>query len=120
MSRAERLVPAARLLHTRKFRSRCNTEDSGLTSEGNEILAFRLGELRQKREFTQRHVADLAGIPYETYCGYERGESRAPFARIRKIAVALDASMDYLAGFTDDPTPTQTPRSPDPRPSTQD
>ena len=76
-----------------------------MTSKGDEILGQRLRELRTTRELTQREMADLADMPYETYCGYERAEARAPFSRIRDLAVALDVSMDYLAGLTDDPAP---------------
>ncbi len=86
-------------------RIKARQKDVALTSKGDEILAQRLRELRTTRELTQREMADLADMPYETYCGYERAESRAPFSRIRDLAVALDVSLDYLAGLKD-PAPT--------------
>jgi transcriptional regulator with XRE-family HTH domain len=78
-----------------------------VTSLGDKILAIRLRELRKQKGLTQRQVANLANIPYETYSGYERAESRAPFARIYSVARALGISLDYLAGFTRDPAPRQ-------------
>ncbi len=87
-------------------RIKARQKDVALTSKGDEVLAQRLRELRKRRELTQREMADFADIPYETYCGYERAESRAPFSRIRDLAVALDVSLNYLAGLKD-PAPTQ-------------
>lgn len=92
-----------------------------MTRHGDKILALRLREVRENVGLTQRQVADRSGIPYETYSGYERAESRAPFARIRSVAVALGVSLDYLAGLTRDhaTTPTTPPTGAAPVPPKQ-
>ena len=35
----------------------------------------------------------------------ENGKRYYTFEQLKRIAIALDTSMDYLAGLTDDPTP---------------
>ena len=82
---------------TRKKRSR---KLQSLAREGDKILCGRLRKLRQAKKVTQHEMAQLVGIPYESYCGYERGDARAPFSRIRQIAMSLQVSIDYLAGLT--------------------
>jgi transcriptional regulator with XRE-family HTH domain len=89
-----------------------------LPSHHDKILAIRLRELRKLKGLTQRQVADLADIPYETYSGYERAESQAPFTRIFNVARALGVSLDYLAGTSRDPVPARTSPQAGPTPAT--
>ena len=71
-----------------------------VTDPVDTILGERLRALRAKRKLTQRQVANGAGIPYESYAGYERAEERASLNRVDKLARFFRVSIDYLAGAT--------------------
>lgn len=74
-------------------------------------LGARLKDLRKKRGFTQIKIQMLTGIYQSDYSKIERSLRWYTYEQCRRIALALNTSMDYLAGLTDDPTPY--PRSPD-------
>ena len=65
----------------------------------------RLRKLRKERGFTQVKMQVLTGIDQSDYSKIESGRRYYTFEQCRKIALALNTSMDYLAGLTDDPTP---------------
>ena len=65
----------------------------------------RLRELRKERGFTQIKMQMLTGIDQSDYSKLENGKRYYTFEQLRRIAIALDTSMDYLAGLTDDPKP---------------
>ena len=65
----------------------------------------RLKQLRKKRGFTQVKMQMLTGIDQSDYSKIENGKRYYTFEQCRKIAIALDTSMDYLAGLTDDEKP---------------
>jgi len=61
----------------------------------------RLRELRKKRGYSQVKMQMLTGIDQSDYSKIETGKRYYSFEQCRKIALALDTSMDYLAGLTD-------------------
>lgn len=65
----------------------------------------RLKDLRKKRQFTQMKMQMLTGIDQSDYSKIESGKRYYSFEQCRKIALALDTSMDYLAGLTDEEKP---------------
>ena len=65
----------------------------------------RLKELRKKRGYTQTRMQMLTGIDQSDYSKIESGKRYYTFEQCKRIALALDTSMDYLAGLTDDPRP---------------
>ena len=65
----------------------------------------RLKELRKARGYTQIRMQMLTGIDQSDYSKLESGKRWFTFEQCRRIALALDTSMDYLAGLTDDPKP---------------
>jgi len=65
----------------------------------------RLKSLRKAKGFTQIKIQMLTGIDQSDYSKIENGKRYFTFEQCRKLAIALDTSMDYLAGLTDDPTP---------------
>ena len=65
----------------------------------------RLKELRQKRGYTQIKMQILTGIDQSDYSKIESGKRYYTFEQCRRIALALDTSMDYLAGLTDEEKP---------------
>lgn len=72
---------------------------------------LRLKELRKQRGYTQVKMQLLTGIDQSDYSKIEKGKRYNTFEQCKRIALALDTSMDYLAGLTDDPAPY--PRSSD-------
>ena len=71
----------------------------------------RLKELRKERGFTQIKMQMLTGIDQADYSKIESGKRYYTFEQCRRIALALNTSMDYLAGLTDEMEPY--PRAPE-------
>ena len=65
----------------------------------------RLRELRKERGYTQVKMQMLAGIDQSDYSKIESGKRYYTFEQCKRIAVALQTSMDYLAGLTDQKEP---------------
>ena len=68
-------------------------------------------KLRKERGFSQIKMQMLTGIDQSDYSKIETGKRSMSFEQCRRVALALETSMDYLAGLTDDPKPY--PRSPE-------
>lgn len=65
----------------------------------------RLRALRKERGFSQVKMQMLTGIDQSDYSKIECGKRQLSFEQCKRVALALDTSMDYLAGLTDDPKP---------------
>ncbi len=65
----------------------------------------RLKELRLEKGFTQIKMQHLTGIDQSDYSKIESGKRYYTFEQCKRIAVALDTSMDYLAGLTNEKKP---------------
>lgn len=65
----------------------------------------RLRKLRKEKGYTQIKMQLLTGIDQSDYSKIEKGKRYYTFEQCKRIALALDTSMDYLAGLTDDPKP---------------
>ncbi len=65
----------------------------------------RLKELRKEKGLTQVQMQMLTGIDQSDYSKIENGKRYYTFEQCRKIATALNTSMDYLAGLTDQKEP---------------
>ena len=62
----------------------------------------RIKELRKQKGYTQVKIQMMTGIDQSDYSKIESGKRYLTFEQCRKLAVALDTSMDYLAGLTDE------------------
>lgn len=65
----------------------------------------RIKELRKQRGYTQVKIQMMTGIDQSDYSKIESGKRYLTFEQCRKLAIALDTSMDYLAGLTDEKKP---------------
>lgn len=65
----------------------------------------RLRNLRREKGFTQTNLQMLTGINQSACSEIESGKRRFTLEQCRKLAIALDTSMDYLAGLTDEKKP---------------
>ena len=61
----------------------------------------RLRDLRKKRGYTQLKMQMETGINQSDYSKIETGKRYYTFEQCKRIALALNTSMDYLAGLTD-------------------
>ena len=68
-------------------------------------IMTRLKELRKERGYTQVKMQMLTGIDQSDYSKIENGKRYLSLEQCIKVADALDTSMDYLAGRTDQKEP---------------
>ena len=65
----------------------------------------RMKELRKEKGYTQVKMQMLTGIDQSDYSKIESGKRYYTFEQCKRIAQALNTSMDYLAGLTDEKKP---------------
>ncbi|MBQ9801445.1 MAG: helix-turn-helix transcriptional regulator [Clostridia bacterium] len=65
----------------------------------------RIKELRLAKGYTQVKLQMLTGIDQSDYSKIENGKRYFTFEQCKRLAIALDTSMDYLAGLTDEKEP---------------
>ena len=65
----------------------------------------RLKELRKQRGYTQVKIQMMTGIDQSDYSKIESGKRYYTFEQCKRLAVAPETSMDYLAGLTDEKAP---------------
>ena len=65
----------------------------------------RLKELRKSKRITQIQMQLMTGIDQSDYSKIENGKRYYTFEQCKRIALALDTSMDYLAGLTNEISP---------------
>ena len=63
----------------------------------------RLRDLREDADLTQEQLVRKLGMHKTTYTNYEQGKREPPFDFIIKIAKFYNVSIDYIAGFTNEP-----------------
>ena len=61
--------------------------------------------LREEYELTQWEVAKVLHVSQATVSDYERGTMKVPAAKLCRLALFYDTSVDYLAGLTDERAP---------------
>lgn len=69
------------------------------------MFVSRLKALRKEKEKTQIQMQHLTGIDQSDYSKIENGKRYYTFEQCKRIALALDTSMDYLAELTDEKVP---------------
>ena len=65
------------------------------------MKVYRLKEIRVKRGYTQKDIADLLNISRESYSLYERNRVDPRASTIVKLSEFYNLSADYLLGTTD-------------------
>ena len=65
------------------------------------MLRAWLKELRLSKKLTQEELSSRLGMSQTLYSKIENGKRYFTFEQCKRIAIALDTSMDYLAGLTD-------------------
>ena len=62
-------------------------------------------QLRREKGYSQVKMQMLTGIDQSDYSKIETGKRNMTFEQCRRIALALETSMDFLAGLTDEQKP---------------
>lgn len=73
--------------------------------EQMEALAERMKYRREMLGITQRELAAKVGVTHGAIGLYETGKREPDLHTLQRIAAALQTSMSYLLGETDDPEP---------------
>lgn len=68
-------------------------------------MKLRIKELREKRGYLQRNIADYLGCTQQTYSRYETGEVEPTVLVLAALAEFYKVSVDYIMGLTDKPDP---------------
>ncbi|WIM12488.1 helix-turn-helix transcriptional regulator [Enhydrobacter sp.] len=69
----------------------------------SDIFRQRLREAREMRGYKQEQLAERAKMPATTVAHFEAGTRKPSFDSLRKLAIALEITTDYLMGRVDDP-----------------
>lgn len=69
----------------------------------SDIFRQRLRLAREMRNYKQDQLAELAGMPATTIAHFEAGARKPSFESLRKLAIALEITTDYLLGRVDNP-----------------
>jgi transcriptional regulator with XRE-family HTH domain len=70
-------------------------------TQGDEMIFYRIRELREDHDWNQEFVAEKLGIKQTTYSKYELGKVNVPAEALIKLADLYQVSLDYLMGRTD-------------------
>ncbi len=62
----------------------------------NTLLGEKIRFYRERRNYTQEHVAKAIGVETNTYCRYEKGEIALKVDRLRRIAEVLEVALEEL------------------------
>lgn len=65
------------------------------------LFKQRLQQTRKKRDLNQEELADKTGLLASAISHFESGTRKPSFDNLRKLADALEVSIDYLMGRTD-------------------
>ena len=69
----------------------------------SEKFKERLRAARYMRDWSQGNLAARAALPPSSIAHLEAGSRKPSFETLRRLAIALDVTTDYLLGRTDDP-----------------
>lgn len=65
------------------------------------MMYGRIRALREDKDWTQQHVADILNVGQSTYSRYETGDLDVPPNILVKLAILHRTSTDYLLNLTD-------------------
>ena len=66
---------------------------------------YRLRDLREDGDLTQKKIADYLHVSQTTYSRYENGKLDIPSAALIALAEYYNVSVDYLLGLTSEQAP---------------
>lgn len=69
----------------------------------SQVFSERLREARKLRGYSQEELAAKAEMPPTTIAHFETGTRKPSFELLRRLAVALEITTDFLLGRVDSP-----------------
>jgi len=69
-----------------------------MSSPNEPLFTQRLFQARKLRELNQEELANKAGLASSAISHFESGSRKPSFENLRKLADALDVSIDFLMG----------------------
>ena len=69
----------------------------------SEEFQERLKEARALRQWSQSELAERANLPLSSIAHFEIGSRKPSFDNLRRLAIALDVTTDYLIGRANSP-----------------
>jgi transcriptional regulator with XRE-family HTH domain len=76
-----------------------------IEEESDFSIGQRIHKVRKKKGYTQKDLADKIGISRILVWNYENGRLRLYDEMVKRFAIALEVSTDYLLGLKDEPEP---------------
>jgi transcriptional regulator with XRE-family HTH domain len=67
------------------------------------IFIERLKELIKQKGLEQKQLGERIGVPQQTINSWFRGQATPKLSKLCELADALNVSLDYLVGRSDDP-----------------
>ena len=61
---------------------------------------YRLKDLREDNDLSQKNIADILSIPTRTYSSYENEERSLPIDILIRLAKIYNTSTDYILKLT--------------------
>ena len=68
---------------------------------GDHMYQLRIRDLREDKDLSQQHIANILQVHQTTYSDYELGRINTPVSALHKLADFYNVSVDYLLGRTD-------------------
>lgn len=68
------------------------------------IFGQRIFEMRQSAGLTQKQLGEAVGLSMQAINDIEKGRRETKLAKAIAIARLFNTTVEYLAGYTDDPT----------------
>ena len=78
-----------------------------LTKEKGDITMYRIRDLREDRDLSQKAIAEVIKTTQQQYSKIELGKADISGEKLILLAKFYRVSTDYLLGITDDPTPSR-------------
>ena len=66
---------------------------------------LRIKDIREDKEILQKDIAKKLHVSQTNYSKYELGKINIPIETLKKMALILETSIDYLVGLTDEEKP---------------
>ncbi len=67
------------------------------------IFGQRIAEMRRAAGLTQKQVGEAVGLSMQAINDIEKGRRETKISKAVAIALFLNTTVEYLAGYTDDP-----------------
>jgi len=78
-----------------------------LTKERGDTTMYRIRDLREDRDLSQKTIAEVIKTTQQQYSKIELGKADISGEKLILLAKFYRVSTDYLLGITDDPTPSR-------------